>query len=142
MTNQRGIDVGRVHLEDLEEMHRRMDSKISKHGAIVTDVYFCLHNISEHCSCWKPKSSMLLQAAEDHALDVFTPWMIGDAASDIEAGMKAGCKTDWILPAAAPQRIDLQADLRVHNVAARGLENPTSSGGIVERGRNLRKHFP
>lgn len=116
VTNQRGIALGKVRLEDLEEMHRRMRARCSQHGAIITDVYFCPHDISEHCSCRKPKPGMLLQAAEDHALDLSSCWMIGDAASDLEAGRKAGCKTAWILPAAAPQRIDLHADLRAHNL--------------------------
>ena len=116
VTNQRGIALGKVRLEDLEEMHRRMKARFFRHGALVTDVYFCPHDIWEDCSCRKPKPGLLLQAAEDHALDLSSCWMIGDTASDIEAGRNAGCRTAWILPADAQQGNELQTDLRAHNL--------------------------
>ena len=112
VTNQRGVALGKVCLKDLQEMHKRMKAHFSRRSALITDVYFCPHDIWEDCSCRKPKPGLLLQAAEEHALDLPSCWMIGDAASDIEAGRNAGCRTVWILPAEAPQRNDLQADLR------------------------------
>jgi D-glycero-D-manno-heptose 1,7-bisphosphate phosphatase len=118
VTNQRGIALGKVRLEDLEEMHRRMKARFSRHGAVVTDVYFCPHDISEDCSCRKPKPGLLLQAAKDHMLDLSSCWMIGDAASDIEAGRKAGCRTAWILRDDSWPRNGPQADLRARNLAS------------------------
>lgn len=36
---------------------------------------------------------MLLQAAEEHQVDLSASWMIGDILNDVEAGNRAGCKT-------------------------------------------------
>jgi D-glycero-D-manno-heptose 1,7-bisphosphate phosphatase len=41
---------------------------------------------------------MLLQAAEEHGIDLQQSWMVGDAATDIEAGRAAGCRTVWLRP--------------------------------------------
>jgi len=36
---------------------------------------------------------MLLEAEKIHQLDLSASWIIGDKASDVEAGINAGCKT-------------------------------------------------
>jgi D-glycero-D-manno-heptose 1,7-bisphosphate phosphatase len=97
ITNQRGVSLRKVQLKDLEEIHTRTKAAFARHGVVITDIYCCLHDISDNCSCRKPKPGLLLQAAMDHALDLRSCWMIGDAPSDIEAGRNAGCKTLRIL---------------------------------------------
>jgi histidinol-phosphate phosphatase family protein len=118
VTNQRGVALGKVRLEDLERIHGRLRAAFAQQGVLLTDIYFCPHDLSERCSCRKPKPGMLLRAAQEHALDLSACWMIGDAASDIAAGKNAGCRTAWILPAGSPRREDLQADVRAHTLAA------------------------
>jgi histidinol phosphatase-like enzyme len=44
-------------------------------------------------SCRKPAPGMLLRASEDHSLELGRCWIIGDRSSDIEAGLRAGCRT-------------------------------------------------
>ena len=36
---------------------------------------------------------MLIEAEKNHQLDLSASWIIGDKASDVEAGINAGCKT-------------------------------------------------
>ena len=36
---------------------------------------------------------MLLEAEKNHQLDLSASWIIGDKASDVEAGINAECKT-------------------------------------------------
>ena len=36
---------------------------------------------------------MLIEAEKNYQLDLSASWIIGDKASDIEAGINAGCKT-------------------------------------------------
>jgi D-glycero-D-manno-heptose 1,7-bisphosphate phosphatase len=115
-TNQRGIALGKVRLEDVDDIHRRMKATVAKHGIVITDIYFCPHDISEHCACRKPKPGMLLQAAKDHRLDLSTSWMIGDALSDIEAGKNAGCRAVWITPHGSPETVDRRADVLAPNL--------------------------
>ena len=40
---------------------------------------------------------MLLEAAEKWNIDLANSWMIGDSMSDIEAGMRAGTKTAFLV---------------------------------------------
>jgi D-glycero-D-manno-heptose 1,7-bisphosphate phosphatase len=93
ITNQRGIALGKTRLEDLADIHSRMVETFASHGVEIAGVYFCPHDIPENCQCRKPQPGLLLQAAQDHGLDLSRSWMIGDAVSDIEAGKNAGCKT-------------------------------------------------
>lgn len=97
VTNQRGIALGKVRVEDVEAIHSRMKETFANHGVEITGIYFCPHDIAENCPCRKPKPGLLLQAAQDHGLDVTSSWMIGDAVSDMEAGKNAGCRTVRIL---------------------------------------------
>jgi D-glycero-D-manno-heptose 1,7-bisphosphate phosphatase len=57
------------------------------------------------CNFRKPKPGMILQAAEEHQIDLKNSWMIGDILNDVEAGKRAGCQsilidngneTEWI----------------------------------------------
>ena len=41
----------------------------------------------------KPNAGMLLTAATDHDIDLSLSWMVGDRISDVEAGLKAGCRS-------------------------------------------------
>jgi D-glycero-D-manno-heptose 1,7-bisphosphate phosphatase len=80
-----------VALEVVEEMHKNLHEKTK-----VDDVYLCAHRQDEGCECRKPKPGMLLHAAKKHGIDLNKSFMVGDRASDVEAGMKAGCRTVFI----------------------------------------------
>jgi D-glycero-D-manno-heptose 1,7-bisphosphate phosphatase len=80
-----------------------MRSELSKHGVYIDGIYYCPHHpdgkgrYRVNCGCRKPNPGMLLRAAEDFGLDLKRCWMIGDKLSDIEAGIRAGCKTILVL---------------------------------------------
>jgi D-glycero-D-manno-heptose 1,7-bisphosphate phosphatase len=93
VTNQRGVAVGKIRVGDLEEIHERLKHVVASRGGEISDVFYCPHDVSEGCTCRKPKTGMLLRAAEEHRLPLAECWMIGDAATDITAGRSAGCKT-------------------------------------------------
>lgn len=98
VTNQRGITSGMVSLETLDRIHQRLLREVATAGGRIEEVYVCSHDYSDQCDCRKPRPGMLLQAAMDHDIDLNSSWMIGDSASDIEAGRNAGCKTAYIGP--------------------------------------------
>jgi D-glycero-D-manno-heptose 1,7-bisphosphate phosphatase len=56
---------------------------------------------------------MLLAAAQEHAIDLATSWMIGDQPRDAEAGRAAGCRTILVGPA----RLEGEADHRVETLS-------------------------
>ena len=93
VTNQRCIARGLVTAAEVECMHRRMRLELEAAGARINAVYYCPHGNQPPCSCRKPKPGMLLQAARRYDVDLAESWMIGDSASDVQAGRAAGCNT-------------------------------------------------
>lgn len=104
ITNQPVIARGEVSMEELTQIHNKMETLLGQEGAYIDALYFCPHHpdkgfagerpqFKTECSCRKPKPGMLLQAAQDYNIDLSKSWMIGDSDSDIKAGAAAGCGT-------------------------------------------------
>ena len=104
VTNQPVIARGEVTREQLDNIHKKMETLLGQEGVYIDALYYCPHHpdrgfkgeISElkiNCNCRKPKPGMLLQAAADYNLDLSKSWMIGDSNSDKIAGINAGCNT-------------------------------------------------
>ena len=107
VTNQPVIARGEVSLDELTEIHHKMETLLGKDGAYIDDLYYCPHHphkgydgevasLKIDCECRKPKPGMLLHAAKDHHIVLSDSWMIGDSENDIMAGKAAGCKTAYI----------------------------------------------
>ena len=92
VSNQRGIARGFMTEEDLKEIHRKMKEELAEVRAVIDGIYYCPHDLDDHCNCRKPKPGLLLKAAREHDIDLGRSWMVGDHESDIEAGKRAGCK--------------------------------------------------
>jgi D-glycero-D-manno-heptose 1,7-bisphosphate phosphatase len=91
VTNQPDVGHGHIPLEVVEEMHRRLALALP-----VDAIEACYHRQDEGCDCRKPKSGMLRRAARHLGIDCRQSFMIGDRASDVEAGRNAGCRTIFI----------------------------------------------
>lgn len=103
-TNQPVIARGEVSLEELEEIHKKMETLLGQEGAYLDAIYYCPHHphkgyegelpeLKIDCGCRKPKPGMLIKAAEEFHIDLEASWMIGDGENDIKAGKAAGCHT-------------------------------------------------
>jgi D-glycero-D-manno-heptose 1,7-bisphosphate phosphatase len=92
-TNQRCVAKDLLSLSGLEQLHANLRTTLEPAGARLDAIYFCPHDIFPPCTCRKPLPGMLLDAAKEHHIELSSSWMIGDSASDIEAGKRAGCKT-------------------------------------------------
>ncbi len=91
VTNQRGIAGGLMSIEDLGRVHGFMLGEIEKAGGRIDKIYFCPHDRDENCGCRKPDIGMALKAREDFPeVDFSKSVMVGDSASDLEFGEKAG----------------------------------------------------
>ncbi len=91
VTNQPDIGAGLVARSTVESMHARLSSRLD-----VDAVMTCPHMRSDGCDCRKPKTGMLVEAASRLAIDLNASFLVGDRASDIEAGNTAGCHTVFI----------------------------------------------
>lgn len=102
VTNQPVIARGEVTWEQLNEIHRKMETLLGKEGAYIDGIYICPHHPDKGfagerpeykivCNCRKPKPGLLLKAATDFNIDLAHSFMIGDDNRDVEAGNNAGC---------------------------------------------------
>lgn len=60
------------------------------------EILVCYHDDKDNCNCRKPRPGLILEAAKRWNVDLQNSFMIGDRWRDIDAGMRAGCKTVWI----------------------------------------------
>ena len=96
VTNQRGVATGKIRLSNLNDIHKMLRQAVASYGGNIAGTYCCTHDLSENCTCRKPRPGMLFQAATEHGLNLPQCWMVGDSATDIAAGKSAGCKTALI----------------------------------------------
>lgn len=104
ITNQPVIARGEVTFEELEEIHKKMETLLGEKGAYIDAIYYCPHHpdkgfegevteLKIDCDCRKPKPGMLLRAAEEFNIDLTKSYMIGDSDVDIKTAENAVCKS-------------------------------------------------
>lgn len=107
-TNQPIVARGDTTMEELANIHRRMEGLLAAEGAYLDAIYCCPHHphpntqtqVAEYvmeCDCRKPKIGMLLHAKEDFNLDLSSCWFVGDTLKDCYTGKRAGCKSILVL---------------------------------------------
>jgi D-glycero-D-manno-heptose 1,7-bisphosphate phosphatase len=74
-----------------------MVREIEQRGGRIEAVVYCPHRPDEDCHCRKPRPGMLLALAHQHGLDLRRSVMVGDALTDVEAGLAAGCEAILVL---------------------------------------------
>jgi D-glycero-D-manno-heptose 1,7-bisphosphate phosphatase len=92
VTNQSAINRGLMPRHVAQDINRRMTEEIRNSGGRIDAILMCPHRPDELCNCRKPQPGMLLEAADRFQLDLRQCYLVGDASSDIEAGLKVGCK--------------------------------------------------
>ena len=97
VTNQAGVGRGLYDWTDFATVQRHILEHLALSGARVDAVYACPHHrdadtpwIHPDHPARKPNPGMLLRAAAALGIDLATSWIVGDRASDLEAGQRAG----------------------------------------------------
>jgi D-glycero-D-manno-heptose 1,7-bisphosphate phosphatase len=100
VTNQAGVARGYYSEAQIEVLHAALSQQLARASAHIDRYYYCPHHPTEgrppyriECDCRKPRTGMLRQAASDLNLDLSRSYMIGDTASDLIAGTRAGCRS-------------------------------------------------
>lgn len=93
ITNQSAIGRGIVTADEVDAIHRRLRDTVKAHGGRIDAFYVCPHHPDAGCDCRKPKPGLLLQAAEEHALDLRSCIFVGDSWTDREAAQSVGCES-------------------------------------------------
>jgi D-glycero-D-manno-heptose 1,7-bisphosphate phosphatase len=101
VSNQTVLARGLLDEAQMLGLQQQIAQRILAEGGPAFDAfYFCPHHPSatrpelrRDCNCRKPAPGLLLKAAREHGISLTQSFMIGDRASDVEAGLRAGCTT-------------------------------------------------
>ena len=99
VTNQAGIARGLYDAEAYQTLTAHMRAQLRAEGVTLAGVYCCPHHPTagigawkRDCACRKPRPGMLRTAAQELGLSLADSFLVGDKASDIEAGRAAGLR--------------------------------------------------
>lgn len=120
VSNQSGIARGLVSEKALRQIHDRLRRLLAQGDATLDKIYYCpfhpegaVAKYRKESNLRKPRPGMLLTAAEEMDIDLTGSWVIGDSPRDVEAGLKAGCKT-ILLDNPARDKIPQPSDPKPH----------------------------
>jgi D-glycero-D-manno-heptose 1,7-bisphosphate phosphatase len=92
ITNQSGVARGYYDENAVRAFHAHMQDNLKQHGAHVDAFYYCPHHpegivkpFAVLCSCRKPRTGMLEQAAREWPVDTGKSFLIGDKDDDVGA---------------------------------------------------------
>ena len=104
VTNQSGIARGLFSEEQFHTLTEWMDWSMADRGVDLDGIYYCPHHSEAgigdfkiECECRKPKPGMLNNAIDDLKIDIENSILVGDKVSDIQAGIAAGVKTNYLV---------------------------------------------
>lgn len=103
ITNQPVVARGELTVEELNNIHKKMETLLGEKGAFLNDIFYCPHHPDKgfegerkeykiKCTCRKPHPGLILEAAKKYNISLKDSYMIGDSMIDMEAGKAAGCK--------------------------------------------------
>ena len=100
VTNQRGVALGRMTLDDVAAVNARMAH------LPIAGIYVCPHERGT-CDCRKPATGLFEQARDGLGIDFACSVVIGDAPSDIAAGEAIGARTFLVGRPPLPSLLDV-----------------------------------
>lgn len=96
VTNQSAIGRGLMSPGEVEEINSEMSRRVVRLGGRLDGVYYCPHRPDEGCRCRKPATGMVEDARRDLDLQA-GGWLVGDAVTDMELGVRCGLRTIMVL---------------------------------------------
>ena len=108
VTNQPVIARNLCTIEELNNIHNKLETLLGKEGAYLNSIYYCPHHpdggypeerkeYKMKCDCRKPKPGMILSAAQDWNITLEDSYLIGDRETDKIAGIAARVKGSYII---------------------------------------------
>jgi len=89
VSNQSGIGRGYFSPEDYQKVTTRLSEMLQREDIELSGIYHCPHTPEDNCACRKPKTGMLLKAAQEHNFRPADCVVIGDKPADVELGRNA-----------------------------------------------------
>ena len=104
ISNQSGVARGYYEEKQISVFNDALLKEIRKKGGDIDAIYYCPHHPDAviekykiNCSCRKPKPGMILEAAKTFDIDLTSSFFVGDKATDVETGRKAGVRSILVL---------------------------------------------
>lgn len=99
VTNQAGIARGKYSEKDFYILTEWMFREFRKEDINISGIYHCPHHpeFDGKCDCRKPKPKMILDAQKEFDIDFSRSILVGDKNSDVEAGINAGIKENYMI---------------------------------------------
>ena len=97
VTNQSGIGRGYFDWGAFASVQNAVNSAVALAGGEIDAIYACPALPESNAMCRKPNPGMLLAGASDLDIDLSCSWIIGDTASDMIAGARAGIPNGWLV---------------------------------------------
>ncbi len=108
ITNQPVIARGLCDFNELDKIHKKLETILGEEGAYLDRLYYCPHHPDKgfeeevpefkiDCECRKPKIGLIEQATREFNIDINKSMIIGDSTRDIACGKNAGIKTIGVL---------------------------------------------
>jgi D-glycero-D-manno-heptose 1,7-bisphosphate phosphatase len=93
VSNQSGVGRGLITKEQVHQVNAAMEAQLI--GIHIAGYYLCYAAPEDPYGAdeRKPSPAMLLQAAQEHDLDLERSVMIGDRWSDVQCAKNAGCRS-------------------------------------------------
>jgi histidinol-phosphate phosphatase family protein len=92
VTNQSGIERGYFTMEDTHRLHDLLAAAVRPHGAEFEEIFIAPYKEGTPNDVRKPSPKFVLDAAKKHGVALASSYVIGDRASDLEMGHRAGCR--------------------------------------------------
>lgn len=111
VSNQSAVGRGLMQAREAVEINTRMVRAVEEAGGWIDGVYTCLHAPWEGCACRKPKPGLLLMAAEELQIDLGRSYLVGDAESDVEAGLAMGARAVMVMTGRGRSQLERMGEL-------------------------------
>jgi D,D-heptose 1,7-bisphosphate phosphatase len=128
VTNQSVIARNLCTEEDVNIIHRKMETLLGEKQAWLDGIYYCPHHPDKgfpeenpaykiDCDCRKPKTGMFKRAMNDFSINMTDSYMVGDSERDVMAGINAGCITVGVRTGYGIRKTKVFPDFMFSNLA-------------------------
>ena len=90
ISNQSVINRGLASVQTVQAINQHLADAIHAAGGRLDAIYICPHTPDEECACRKPRPGLLLQAQQEHDLNLAGSYLVGDAVTDVELAEAVG----------------------------------------------------
>src|SRR3954452_23699187 len=102
-TNQPQVARGLITVAELDDIHKKLETLLTRDGAKLDGIYYCPHHpdrgypeeipeLKISCQCRKPNTLLFEHAAERFNIDLRSSAVVGDSIRDMQSARRLGCR--------------------------------------------------